>query len=268
MPDAANELWDVAQGHAHVDAQALARAVERAVSGGILDTRTRWLIRDSVGALTRHWGPGRVQHWLSGSTFGEDIRRVCEAEENQTDIAFPSLARRVVDTTKRETVLEFLQELSTHVATPTTLHIGGSIALILKGYLARKKEVIDLVDEVPGNIRVQHELLASFAQRYQLLLTHFQSHYLPGGWQNRVHSLGPFGKLHVFIVDAYDVFTGKLFSPRTKDLDDLRELKPQLDRQIILTRFSESAGDLLSEAKLKQAAEKNWYVLFGEPLPS
>jgi hypothetical protein len=267
MADAADELWSVATDHIQVDANALAKAVERAAAGEILDTRSRWLIRDSVEGLRNYWGDQTVRSWLTNAPLGAKIEQICREEAGATDIAFPSLSRRIVDTTKRETVLQFLAELSDHVHSPARLDIGGAVALILVGHLSRRTDDIDIVNEVPAEIRVQHALLDSLTHRYRLKISHFQSHYLPNGWENRVHSIGSIGKLQVFVVDEYDVFIGKLFSARSKDLDDLREILPRLDSSTIRARLIESSSGLRSDAKSKQAAEKNWFVLFREPLP-
>lgn len=172
-----------------------------------------------------------------------------------------------MDAIHPETVEAFLRELSLHVNRPTRLVVGGSIALILAGYVSRHTDDIDVVDEVPAEIRVQHDLLEQLVGRYGLRLTHFQSHYLNAGWEQRIRSIGVFGNLHVFAVDAYDVFVGKLFSVRTKDRDDLRVLAGRLDRQTIVARLRETAGSLRADARLAKAAADNWFVVFGETLP-
>jgi hypothetical protein len=69
------------------------------------------------------------------------------------------------------------------------------------------------------------------------------------------------------LVDPLDIFVGKLFSARTKDLDDLRALASQLDRNEIVARLRSSAPKLLGEPKLKANAEKNWYIVYGDQLP-
>src|SRR5205807_2577023 len=132
---------------------------------------------------------------------------------------------------------------------------------------SRHTDDIDIVNEVPAEIRSQHDLLDQLAQRYGLQLTHFQSHYLPNGWEGRVKSLGRFGRLDVFLVDPCDVFVGKLFSQRTKDLDDLRMLAPQFQRPAIEQRLRDSAGPLMADEALAQNASRNWYILYGDSLP-
>ena len=173
-----------------------------------------------------------------------------------------------METTRPEQVREFFRELGMHLHRPVRLYIGGSIALILPGYLSRPTEDVDVVDEVPAELRSQRELLNDLEKRFALQLAHFQSHYLPMGWQQRVHSLESFGSLQVYLVDVYDVFLSKLFSIRTKDRDDLRMLKPQLDKETLARRLKETTGSMLAAPPLRQRAADNWYILYGEPLPT
>jgi hypothetical protein len=58
-----------------------------------------------------------------------------------------------------------------------------------------------------------------------------------------------------------------LCSARRKDLDDVRMLARQLDKPRIETRLRESGTSLLGEPKLAANAARNWYILYGEPLP-
>ncbi len=72
----------------------------------------------------------------------------------------------------------------------------------------------------------------------------------------------------MFLVHPIDIFVGKLFSKRTKDRDDLRILSPLLQRPLIEERLRSSALTLLADPLLRTDAEKNWYILFGDPLPT
>jgi hypothetical protein len=99
--------------------------------------------------------------------------------------------------------------------------------------------------------------LAQLAVRYGLELTPFQSHYLPQGWQQRLHSQEPFGQLQVSLIDAYAVFLSKLFSSRLKDRDDLRLLAPQLDKASIMRRLHDTTDDLLAAPGLRAKAAQN-----------
>src|SRR5947209_617355 len=93
----------------------------------------------------------------------------------------------------------------------------------MPGYLSRPTEDIDVVDEVPKELREQHALLSELKDRYGLELAHFQQHYLPMRWQDRLHYFDTFGELTVYLVDVYDVALSKLFSIRTKGFDDLKQ---------------------------------------------
>jgi hypothetical protein len=266
MSVASPDLWSLTQGRPQIDPAALACAVEREVAHEDLDYRTRLLIRDSLDALARYWGRERLDAWLSRSSRRATLERVWQSEFERP--GFPTLHQRLMDTTQPETIHQFLRELGDHLARPVRLPIGGSGALILLGSLSRRTEDLDVVDEVPLEIRAQHDLLNDLAARYGLRLAHFQSHYLPAGWESRLKSLGQFGRLEVLVIDPCDIFVGKLFSARTKDRDDLRILAPQLDKRQIADRLRSSATALRREPALAQNATRNWYILFGEPLPS
>jgi len=170
-------------------------------------------------------------------------------------------------TTRRETILQFLRELSEQIDTPTQLIIGGSSALILHNLLSRSTEDIDVVDEVPRTLRSEHRLLRRLSDRYGLSLAHFQSHYLPEGWETRTKYLDRFGSLEVRLVDCIDIFLGKLFSRREKDRDDLRALSSQLDRSQIERRLESAGQSMLADQSLRDAAERNWRIVFGGPFP-
>jgi Nucleotidyltransferase of unknown function (DUF6036) len=266
MPVDAKDLWSLALDHVQVDPDNLLEAIEDQVCRGDLDYRSRLLIHDSLDALQLHWAPERLHRWLLQNPHGEQIKAIWTAHYDE--VGFPSLRRRVVETTRPEQVKQFFRELAQHVQHPVRLAVGGAVALILPGLLSRRTEDIDIVDEVPAELRSQHQILATLAVRYGLELTHFQSRYLPQGWQQRLHSQEPFGQLHVSLVDAYDVFLGKLFSARMKDRDDLRMLAPQLDKETIMRRWRDTTQDLLAAPGLREKAEQNWYIIYGESLPS
>jgi len=254
-----------------VDASALAKAVEQAAaSDDALDYRTRLLIRDSLRALASHWTQSRYETWLRNSSYRREIEEACKPDvfdDDPNEIGFPSLMRNVVDATSPEQVTRFLRDLSKKIRRPTRLVIGGSIPLILGGQLTRSTQDIDVVDEVPAELRNEHQFLQELSDNYKLQLAHFQSHYLPSGWERRLRSLGVFGDLQVFLVDPSDIFVSKLFSARKKDKPDLIALASKLDRKTLEHRIREDAKPLRGEERLLKAAEDNWHVLFGEPLP-
>lgn len=266
MAIAEPDLWELTRGRPQVDPDRLAAAVERQALGGVLDFRTRLLIRDSIDALTRYWGPERLKAWLARSAAAERIDAARRGDLG--DPGFPSLAGRLMEATRPEQILQFLRELGTMVHRPTRIDVGGSVALIVAGSLERHTEDIHVVDEVPAELREEHVALANLSARYGLHLAHFQSRYLPEGWARRVRSLGAFGSLTVFTLDPYDVVLSKLFSSREKDRDDLRVLAPGLDKSLLTGRLLSDARRLAAEPLPRQAAATNWYVVFGEPLPA
>lgn len=263
-----SELLELVWGKPQVDPVALSQAIEQELQpgNGNLDYRTRLLIRDSTVALEHYWGKQRLQQWLNSSPVRAKIEAICH--EHFDKVGFPSLEHKLMDRTEIETVKEFLRELGSKVDKSVTLEIGGSIALILMDYLSRATEDIDVADQIPDAIRSNHKLLEDLQKNYGLLLTHFQSHYLPSGWKSRLHDLGSFGLVSVHAVDVYDIFIGKLFSKREKDLADLRMIKPKIKKDHLVKQFFSTTASLLKDKPLKQAAEKNWYILFGENLPS
>jgi hypothetical protein len=260
------DLWDLALNRPQIDALDLERAIEDQLSYPDLDFRTRLLIRDGVAALRTSLGTTNVDRWLRQSSHGPAIQLLEHSSLGPT--GFPSLVHRIMQSTKPETVEQLLRELGLSLSAPTRLVIGGSIALILANALTRHTEDIDVVDEVPAAIRGQQTLLENLAKRYGLHLTHFQSHYLPTGWEDRLRSLGTFGKLDVFLIDPCDIFLGKLFSTREKDRDDLRAMYQQFEKPELIHRLQATTAMLRREPSPREAAEKNWYILFGDPLPS
>jgi hypothetical protein len=266
MPTTVPDLWDLVHGRPWVDPEDLAAAIEEQVRRGDLDFRSRLLIRDSLEALRDRWGLAKLEVWLSKSGVRDQLDRIRKEELGEP--GFPSLARRLMETLRPETIWQFLRELGQHVRRSTPFRIGGVVALILPGLVSRNTEDVDVVDEVPAELRVQHALLEGLAQRYGLHLGHFQSHYLPSGWEQRLHSEGSVGQLQVFLVDPYDVFLSKLFGAREKDRDDLRAVAPQLDKETLVRRLKETTASLQAEERFRQQAEQNWYIIFGEALPS
>ncbi len=265
-PTAEHDLWALVQSGQPIDFPALASALEsRLAAPEPINFRTRLLIRDSLGALAKRWGADRLENWMDASPGGVGLRQIWKADLGE--VGFPSLATRIMETTKADTVMQFLREMGLRCPQATRIEIGGSIALILANVLNRATEDLDVVDEVPASLRSQHDLLRELANRFGLHLTHFQSHYLPEGWKNRLHSLGRFGQLDIFLVDALDVLVGKLFSARTKDRDDLRALAAHFDRKVIEERLRSSGTKLRSDPALAQMAQDNWYILYGQPLP-
>jgi hypothetical protein len=260
------DLWTLVLAHPHIDPDQLAAALERQTLNPPLDFRTRLLVRDSLDALRKVWGLPRTNEWIMRSRAC-DVFNAIQQEELAPD-GFPFLVKQLMESIKPDVILALLRELGDAVDTLTSITIGGAAALIIANRLARMTQDVYVVDELPAPIRDQHDLLAKLADRYRLRLTHFQSHYLPSGWVGRRKSLARFGNLHVFLVDELDIAIGKLFSNREKDRDDLRVLAGQIEKQAFVDRLRLAGQAHLKEPALRQNAEKNWYVLFGDALPA
>ena len=266
MVRANNDLWSLALDRRYVDPEELAEAIQAEAGQEQLDFRTRVLIRDGIHALTANWEKNRLNSWLSNCPNRQRIEAILREDLGRP--GFPSLRTRVVELTKPEVIERYFRDLSSHLRQPLRVVVGGSVALILTNYLSRRTEDIDIVDEVPAEIRNQHLVLEQLKKMHKLHLGHFQSHYLPSGWELRIHSHDSFGPLQVFLVDVYDVFLSKLFSIREKDKGDLLEIAPQLDKETLIRRFRDTTASTLASPNLRERATKNWYVLFGEDLPT
>lgn len=259
------DLWELTRGKPEIDPNDLAEAVCQQAGEDDLDYRTRLLIRDSVDALRGHWGDSRLLQWLERCPNRGRITAFCREEFDK--VGFPTISRRLMEKTDPDLIRKLLDQLGWMVHQDTTTYIAGSVALILPGYLSRHTDDIDFINEVPEAIRKDHQRVRELEKSYGLTLGHVQSHYFPSGWQNRTHSVGVFGRLKVFRVDPYDVFLSKLSSRRQKDLDDMRLIAPQLDKETLVRRLKENAAGLIEPEPLKEQSRKNWHVIFGEPLP-
>lgn len=266
METPARGIWTLVWGNPEIDPQDLARAIQETALGQELDFRTRLLIRDGVDALKSHWGEQGLDQWLRHSPARTRIEQI--HSEDFEEVGFPSLAGRLMDKTDPETVKQYFRELSLHVHKPLRIDVAGSIALIVPEILIRSTEDIDIVDEVPADLRNQFRLLEDLQKRYGLELGHVQSHYLPTGWSERLHYHDTYGNLTVYFADPYDIFLGKLTSIRTKDRDDLRKLAPKLDKIVLIEQLKKTMQSTLASEELRKRAEQNWYVVFGESLPT
>jgi len=262
-PAKSPDLWSRVLDSIEIDPDDLLAAIETEALRPDPDFRTRVLLRDSFLALRKRWGTEQLRTKLSPAAAAK-MERILS--EDLGERGFSSLDKRIMEQTRAETIEQFFRELGSAVREPCRLNVGGSCGLILPGLLHRRTDDVDAVNEVPSAIRTQYELVENLATRYGLRLAHFQSHYLPDGWESRLHSFGVFGQLNVFLVDPTDILLGKLFSRREKDLDDLRAAVPLIGKSTFAERFHSSGKSLLSDPNFKQNAERNWYILFGTQL--
>lgn len=259
-------LWKLPFGQPQIDPTRLANAVAAQARDTDLDFRTRLLIRDSLNALEDYWGKSRFDEWFGKLDVRDGLQRIRD-DIGLGEPGFASLRMRLMEETSRETILEFTRQLGRALRQPQEVFMGGSGALIIQQRIARNTDDIDLVDELPKEIRDQPQLLDQLFRQYGLRAGHFASHYLPEGWRGRVTSFGRLGYLDVYLLDPLDIFVAKLFSGRQKDQADLRALKPQFSRTDIEERVRSSAGKLAGEPQIRAHAENNWYILYGDQLP-
>jgi hypothetical protein len=69
-------------------------------------------------------------------------------------------------------------------------------------------------------------------------------------------------------LDLYETFLSKLSSAREEDRDDLRALVPQLDKDILVGRLQKRTANWQAAPELLKHARTNWYILYGEALPT
>ena len=224
--------------------------------------RTRMLVHDALDALAARWGEDVVRRRMGSDSAA---RRLAEYWADEYDkVGFWSIPRRLVNPTTPDIIRKFLRELGDRIRHPASISIGGSCSLLVTETLVRSTEDMDVVNELPEVIRTDHQLVNYLADKYQLRLSHFASHYLPNNWQNRTRSLGQFSKLDARIVDPIDVLTGKLFSKRQKDGKDVLACLPNIEMDVLRDRLQYNTIDLRKDERLLEAARHNWYVLTGE----
>lgn len=265
MATATLDLWSLVRTRPQIDPHDLADAVAQQASEEPLDYRTRLLIRDSVEALRGYWGQDRVERWLGSLPDGDQLVAICQ--QAFEEVGFPSIRKRLMDKTEPATIRQYFQQLGFALRHPVTITVAGGCALILPGHLSRFTEDIDVVGDVPEEIRTKHQLLDDLEKLHGLHLGHVQSHYFPQGWEERAQSFGVYNHLQVRLVEVVDVFLSKLFSARIKDMADLKVLLPQIEKETLVSRFLGTCKAFLSAPRLKEIAEQNWKILFGEELP-
>ena len=259
----ADNLWSLAFRPGQIDEQELWEALRHESRDDPTDYRSGLLVHESLSTLAQRWGEVALDRRLDAlGERGARLRRVWRSAFDE--VGFPSLERRVVNATSRESILQMLRELGRRLRRPAQITVGGSSSLLLADLIVRRTADIDVVDELPEAIRAEPALVDELAARYELRLAHFASHYLPSSWKWRVSSLEPMGRLNVFVLDPLDVLCGKVFSKRSKDLDDLRAAWPNVDRDAFRERVRRDTAALRSDPALAEAAEHNWYVLTGE----
>jgi Nucleotidyltransferase of unknown function (DUF6036) len=266
MATQTKDLWSLVLDQPFVDAAELAEAVVEQVRANDLDFRSRLLIRDSLDALRDHWGSNRIEAWLKNTPCQAQLEAIWH--EPLGERGFPFLKGQVMEPTRPETIKQMLRDVGVEIRKPVTTYLAGAGSLILQGLLNRRTQDLDFIDEVPKEVRALGERLHELERTHRLELGHVQQHYFPSGWNQRVHSQPEFGRMRVFLVDGYDIFLSKLSSRREKDKQDLEVLIKVLDKETLSRKLKETCQGFLAMEKLREDMEKNWYSLYGEPLPA
>ncbi|HEY7312698.1 MAG TPA: DUF6036 family nucleotidyltransferase [Gemmataceae bacterium] len=257
--------WQLVWGQPYIDSDALAAAIEGDLQRHPRpDYRTRLLIRDAAKALRSFWGTKKFTRWLEASPSGQRIAAILQERSNET--GFPHIQRRLVDSIGAAQVKQIFALLGQHIHRRVEVYVAGSIPTLIKGLTARPTAAIDIVDEVPAEIRMQRAVLRKIQTDYGLSLGHVQFHYLPANWEKRRQFLGDFGGLRVYLADPYDIFVSKLSSKKEKHKDDLRVLALKLDKETAKERLLGDGRAFLDDPQQRPRIEANWQFIFQEPL--
>jgi hypothetical protein len=267
MSQAATTLdpWRLVWGQPYIDSRTLAAAIEQDLAlNDHPDFRTRLLVRDAAVALRSYWGSRRFAQWLEASPAGPEVREIMN--EDLGEPGFSTIRRRLVDSIDSTQLSQIFDLLGRGIHGRVEIHIAGSVPTLIKGLTARPTDDIDLVDEVPAEIRRQRDVLQQIETEFGLKLGHVQSHYLPARWRERRRWLGDFGGLRVYLLDEYDIFVSKLSSKQKKHQLDLRVLALKLDKDTARHRLLGDGRAFLGDPKLRPQIEENWRFIFQEPL--
>jgi hypothetical protein len=218
------------------------------------DFRTRLLVRDCARAIRSFWGKRRFERWLNASRVGDRIRTILAEDLGKP--GFRYIRRRLVANPTRADIEQALELLGGRIHGRVEISIAGSIPTLIAGLTARPTDDIDIVTEVPSEIRGQREALRRIKSDYRLTLGHVQSHDLPSGWESRRHLLGDFGGIRAYLVDPYDIFVRKLSSRQEKHQQDLRVIAKSLDRESMRHRLFTAGKAFLDEPRLRAQIER------------
>jgi hypothetical protein len=258
--------WELVWGQPYIDCETLAAAIEQDLEGRPQpDFRTRLLVRDATRAIRSYWGRKRFASWLKECSVQNSIRTILA--ERLGKEGFHNIRGRLVTNVGSNDVRQIFSLLGQGVHDRVDVYIAGSIPTMIQGLTARPTDDIDIVNEVPPEIRKQVDILKRIRADYGLTLGHVQSHYLPANWQQRRRFLGDFGGLHVYMVDVVDIFVSKLSSKQEKHKEDLRVLAKNLNKEEIERRLRGDGKAFLEDPYLRPQIEANWKFLFQEPLP-
>jgi hypothetical protein len=257
--------WRLVWGQPYIDSRTLAAAIEQDLArDDHPDFRTRLLVRDAAVALRSYWDSQRFSQWLAASPVGPLVREIMN--EDLGEPGYSTIGRRLVDSIDSTQLRQIFALLGRAIHRSVEIHIAGSVPTLIKGLTARPTDDIDLVDEVPVEIRRQRDVLREIETEFGLKLGHVQSHDLPPHWRERRQWLGDFGGLRVYVLDEYDIFVSKLSSKQKKHQLDVRVLALKLDKEKARHRLLTDGRIFLGDAKLRPQIEEHWRFIFQEPL--
>lgn len=257
--------WRLVWGQPYIDSRTLAAAIEQDLARSDQpDFRIRLLVRASAVALRSYWGTRRFERWLAASAVGRRIREIIN--EDLGEPGYSTIRRRLVESIDSTQLRQIFELLGRNVHGRVEVHIAGSVPTLIKGLTARPTDAIDLVDEVPAEIRRQSDVLQRIEDEFGLKLGHVRSHYLPPHWRDRRQWLGDFGGLRVYLLDEYDIFVSKLSSKQKKHQLDVRVLALKLDKDKARQRLLGDGQIFLDDLKLRPQIEENWRFIFQESL--
>ena len=257
--------WHLVWGQPYIDAEQLAAAIDCDLGQTPEpDFRTRLLVRDSARAIKSFWGPRKFARWLATSPVGTRVRSILEEDLGRP--GFRDIRRRLVASVGLTDLKQVLQLLGAAIHGCVEINIAGSVPTLVLGLTARPTDDIDLVNEVPAEIRRQRTTLQKIKTEYGLNLGHVQAHYLPANWQQRRRSLGDFGGLRAYLVDPADIFVSKLSSKQEKHIQDLRVMAKALDKASLRRRLLEDGRAFVEDPYMRGQIETNWQFIFQEAL--
>lgn len=265
MATQALDLWDLIHERPELDPHDLADALCRKAGDAERCYRTRLLIRDSMTALRGYWGEAKVAAWLEQCPYKDTILSYCQQEFDK--IGFPSLPRRVKEKTKPEKVYEVFDFLGSCLDQETSVTVGGAAALILPGFVERHTDDVEFVGDVPLGLRANSPFRSMVQHRFRLVLKQTNPGELPSGWEERVRPLSTYGRLHVSLIDAHDIFLSRLGRFDLTSLNDRRVLYTRLNTCILSELLRNSCNHLMASNSFRDTARDQWHIYFGEPLP-
>jgi uncharacterized nucleotidyltransferase DUF6036 len=257
--------WALVWGQPYIDAERLVQAIEQdLLRNPEPDFRTRLLVRDSLRAVRAFWGKQRLDHRIGESPARARITTIMK--EKLGKAGFTAIRRRLVANNMSADLEQILDLLGRALQAKTEINIAGSVPTLVQSLTSRPTNDIDIVDEVPAEIRRQRSLLQNIKDRFGLTFGHVQSHYLPANWRARRHFFGDFGRLRAYLVDPYDIFVSKLSSKLERHIDDLRVLAKQLDKEKAKNRLMGDGKEFMDDPYLRPQIEQNWHFVFREVL--